>query len=119
MTLAQLILYAINVSMFTIVLALGLTATIQDATYLFRKPGLLFRSILAMNVIMALFAIVAALLFDLHRAVKIAIVALAVSPVPPLLPTKQLKAGGSESYTIGLLVAASVLAIVLVPLTVE
>jgi BASS family bile acid:Na+ symporter len=119
MTLAQLILYAVNVSIFAIVLALGLTATIKDATHLLRNPGLLFRSILSMNVIMAVFAVVAALVFDLDRAVKIAIVALAVSPVPPVLPTKQRKAGGSQSYAIGLLVAASVVAIVLAPLTLE
>lgn len=119
MTLAQLIPLAINVSMFLIVFALGLNATLQDATWLFRRPALLVRSILSMNIVMLVFAVAVALLFDLHPAIEIAIVALAVSPVPPILPGKQEKAGGSASYAIGLLVAASVVAIVLVPAAIE
>jgi BASS family bile acid:Na+ symporter len=118
MTLAQIILLAVTASMFLIVFALGLETTLRDAMSLFRQPGLFVRSILAMNIIMLGFAVAAALLFDLPPAIKIALVALAVSPVPPILPSKQYKAGGSAPYTIGLLVAAAVVAIVLVPVVV-
>jgi bile acid:Na+ symporter, BASS family len=59
------------------------------------------------------------LLFNLHPAIKIALVALAISPVPPVLPGKQEKAGGSASYTIGLLVATALVSIVLVPLAIS
>jgi hypothetical protein len=52
MTLAQIILLAVNASMFLIVFALGLETTLGDATSLFRQPGLFVRSILAMNIIM-------------------------------------------------------------------
>jgi BASS family bile acid:Na+ symporter len=68
---------------------------------------------------MPLFAVLLAIVFDLHPAVKIALVALAVSPVPPILPRKQGKAGGRRPYAIGLLVAAGLLAIIFVPLAVE
>ena len=51
-------------------------------------------------------------------AVKIALIALAVSPVPPLLPRRQLKGGGDAAFTIGLLVAAALVAIVLLPVAV-
>jgi BASS family bile acid:Na+ symporter len=71
-----------------------------------------------MYLVMPLFAVAVALAFDLLPAVKIALVAVAVSPVPPFLPLKAIKAGGARDYTIGLLVAASALAIVLVPLAV-
>jgi BASS family bile acid:Na+ symporter len=88
--------------------------------YLFRRPGQLVRSLLAMNVIMPLFAAALAAAFDLNPAVKIALITLAVSPVPPVLPKKQMKAGGGRaSYPIGLLVAAALLAIVFVPVAVE
>jgi BASS family bile acid:Na+ symporter len=98
------------------VLALGLRATWDDAMYLFRRPPQLFRALLAMNVIVPLFAAtMVALLPFLQTAVKIALVTLAISPVPPLLPTRALKAGGTASYTIGLLVAAAVLSVVFVP----
>jgi BASS family bile acid:Na+ symporter len=54
-----------------------------------------------------------------HPAVKIAIVLLSVTPVPPLLPNMLVKAGGSAAYACGLLVSHSIFAIVVLPLTVE
>ena len=54
---------------------------------------------------------------DLKPPVKVALVVLALSPVPPILPPKLLKLVSDEAYVYGLLVAASVLSIVLIPLT--
>jgi BASS family bile acid:Na+ symporter len=119
MTLAQAIPLAINVSLFALVMSLGLKASVDDLLFLWRRPGLLVRTILSMNVIMPLLAIGAALVLDLPRPVEIALVALAFSPVPPILPGKQVKAGGTESYAIGLLASMSLLAIVIVPASVE
>jgi BASS family bile acid:Na+ symporter len=68
-----------------------------------------------MNVVMLVFAIGVALLFPLSVEIKIALIALAVSPVPPILPGKQAKAGGTHSYALSLLIFASAVAIVLVP----
>jgi BASS family bile acid:Na+ symporter len=118
MTLQQAIVLAINVSIVLLVFALGLRSKQEDTLWLFRRPGLLARSILAMNVVMVAVATLAALALDLPRTIEIALVALAISPVPPILPNKQLKAGGEESYAIGLLVAASLIAVVLAPLLV-
>jgi bile acid:Na+ symporter, BASS family len=119
MNLEQFIMLAIKASIMLLVFGLGLHAAPRDATFLFRHPGLLARSLLSMNIIMPLFAVVIAAVFDLHSAVKIAIVALALAPVPPILPGRQKKAGGRASYAIGLLVAAALFAIVLVPAGVE
>ena len=119
MTLASLVLLAINVSMGLIVLALGLRASFADALYLLRRPELLLRSVLAMNVIMAIFAGIVAVLFNLHPAVKLTLAALALSPVPPILPAKQEKAGGSAVYVVALLMTMAALAIVVVPVGVE
>jgi BASS family bile acid:Na+ symporter len=58
-------------------------------------------------------------LFDLPLAVEVGLLAMAVSPVPPILPGKQLRLGGRTSYVYGLLVAAAVTAIVLVPLAID
>ena len=99
-----------------IVLGLGLSASLEDEAYLLRDPGLLVRSVMAMNVLMVIFAAIVVALFDLHPAIEIAIVALALSPVPPVLPNKQTKAGGTAAYVVSLLVIAAALAIVLVPL---
>ena len=119
MNMAVLIPLLLKTSIALTVVALGLRATPGDGTSLFRDPPRLARSMLAMVVLMPLFAIAVALLFDLHPAVKIALVALAVSPVPPLVPKKVLKAGGDTRYMIGLLVAAAVLAIVTIPVAME
>lgn len=116
MTIAQLIPMAINLSMGLMVFALGLQASWRDAAYLLRQPGLFARSLLSMNVIMVLLAIAMDALFALNPAVKLALVALALSPVPPVLPGKQTKAGGSVSYTASLLVTMAALSVVIVPL---
>jgi BASS family bile acid:Na+ symporter len=61
-------------------------------------------------------AIVLAHLFNFRPEVEVAIVALALSPVPPLLPMRETKAGGMAAYALGLMVVLSVLAIVTIPL---
>jgi BASS family bile acid:Na+ symporter len=119
MTLQQLIQFAINASLFALVFALGLRATTSDMLYLVRRPGLLVRSIGSMNIVMLAVALAMVLLFPIPQAVKIALVALAISPVPPILPGKQTKAGGTASYAISLLVTASIAAVLLVPATLE
>jgi BASS family bile acid:Na+ symporter len=119
MNVASLIGFAIKTSIFLMVLGLGLGTSREDALSLFRSPGLLLRSLLSMNVIMPLIAVGLATAFDLHPAVKLALIAVSVSPVPPVLPRKGLKAGGSSAYTFGLLVATCAFAIILIPLSIE
>jgi BASS family bile acid:Na+ symporter len=119
MSLTELILLVLKTSIALSVLALGLKATFSDAIYLFRYPHHLVRAFLSMNVLMPSLAWILSLTFDLNPAVKIALGALSVSPVPPIFPKKALKAGGKENYAVGLLVAAALLAIVVVPITIE
>jgi BASS family bile acid:Na+ symporter len=119
MNLQKLILLVLQVSVLLNVFAIGLRASVQDATYLFRRPGELVRALLAMNVAMPLFAVALISIFDLHPAVRIALVALSISPIPPLLPTKMMKEGGTESYAIGLHIAVGSLSIIFVPLVIE
>jgi len=119
MNLHSLMPIVFTVSLGLFVFTLGLQATFADATFLFRHPRLLIRGCLSMIVIMPIVALIIVLVFHLNPAVKIVLVALSVSPVPPFFPKKALKAGGKENYTIGLLVATVVLAIVSIPLTME
>ena len=119
MTAAKVVILLLQTSIFLTVFSLGLRATFQDASWLLQRPRLLLRSLVAMNVIMPLFAAFLAAAFHLHPAVEAALVLLAVSPVPPILPWQQLKLGGSSAYVMGLLVTTSLLAIVQVPLTIK
>jgi len=119
MNLATSIMLALKASVFLNVFGLGLNASPRDVTYMFRNPGRLTRALLSMYVVMPLLAASLASAFNPHPAVKIALVALAVAPIPPLLPKKEMKTGGEASYTIGLLVAAALFAIVFTPLAVN
>src|SRR5215469_10558405 len=101
------------------VFAIGLGATWQDAVYLFGRPRLLANSVLARNVAVPIIAILLIKTFPFHVAIAITLGVLAVTPVPPLLPRSQMTAGSHSSYVLGLLVSQSLLAIVLVPVTIE
>ncbi|RJG06430.1 Na+-dependent transporter [Noviherbaspirillum cavernae] len=114
----HLIMLALQASIFLIVLVIGLGATMNDATYVLKRPGLLIRSVLSINVIVPLFAVLLALALPLSHVAKAGILLMAISPFPPFIPASELKAGGRQSYVYGLLVAISLLAIVIVPLTV-
>jgi len=118
LTIAQLVPVLLQVSVGLIVVAIGMQSSPGDLTYLLRRPGLLVRSVLSMNVVMPLIAAGIAAGLSLKPELETALILLAVSPVPPILPSKEAKAGGNVSYAIGLLVVAGVLSIVFVPFSV-
>ncbi len=119
MTLQQAIGLALQVSILMTVFSFGLMTTVGDVLYVVRRPSLLGRSLAAMFVIMPIFAMALAMAFELLHSVEIVLVALAVSPIPPLLPGREQKAGGHASYALGLMMIAAVLSIVIVPAEVE
>ena len=113
--MADLIKVGILLSVFLTVLGMGLAATWADVTYLLRKPGLLARSFLSMFVVMPIICVCVALYFNLPPAIKVALVALAISPVPPFVPKKELMSHGHEGYAFSLLSLAGMFSIVFVP----
>jgi BASS family bile acid:Na+ symporter len=119
MDLATLVSATVQASVCLIVFSLGLGSTQEDALYLVRRRRQLVRSLLSMNVVMPLVAAGLAAVFDFPGALSISLVALAVSPVPPILPMRQLRAGGRASYAVGLLSVAALLAIVFIPLALK
>ena len=50
------------------------------------------------------------------QAAHTALIALAVSPMPPILPRRQVKVGAGGDYAVGLQVLASLLSIVIAPI---
>jgi BASS family bile acid:Na+ symporter len=119
MNAARLIGLGINLSMALMVFGIALTAGGGRAKQALRDPALLLRSLVAMYVAMPVLAVAIALNFELNKPVLIALILLALAPVPPILPSKQIKAGGSTAYVLGLLVVSALAAIVVVPLGVE
>jgi BASS family bile acid:Na+ symporter len=107
---------ALQSSLLLLVFSVGLRASFGSALWLLRRPGLLFRSILAIDVIVPAFTLLLVAVLPLTGIAKLAMVLMAVSPLPPLVPGKELKFGGDLSFVCGLLVVVSILAIVTVPL---
>ena len=119
MTVRQLVIFGLQLSIVCTVFGFGLRARPRNLVYLFRRPGLLFRSLLSVFVVMPIVAVGMATMFDFRRGAQIALIALAISPVPPLLPNKEMKAGGQESYGLALMATLALLSIVAVPLAAE
>jgi BASS family bile acid:Na+ symporter len=117
--LKQIVVLALQVSILSIVFGFGLKTTLDDLLYVARRPGLLARSILAVFVIMPVVAVTLARLFNFAATIRIVLVALAVSPLPPILPNKQSKAGSYTPFGLGLMAMLALLSIVTVPAAVE
>ncbi len=119
MTLQAILAFELKASILLVVFGFGLLATGEDVLYLLRRPGLLLRSLMAMFLFMPLFAVFVVVRFEFHKAVEIALVALAISPVPPLLPRRVTQSGGTTPYGLGLMVTAAVLSVAFIPLALQ
>ncbi len=119
MTLLQAIMLTLQVSILMTVFSFGLRTTPDDVLGVVRRPLLLGRSLVAMFVVMPIVAIAMARAFELRPAVEIALAALAISPIPPLLPGREQKAGGDANFALGLMAIVGALSIFIVPAAVD
>ena len=119
MSLQQYVILTLQLSIVCIVFSLGLMSTIADLLFLWRRPGLLLRSLVAMLVVMPVVAVGLTEWLDVRNTSEIALIAMAISPMPPLLPRREVKAGGLQPYAVSLLATLALLAIVTIPLSVE
>ena len=109
----------LKVSVAALLFAMGLHASPGLLAYLWRRPALFARSLLAMYVAVPLLAFALAVALDLPRGTEVAILVLAICAGAPLLPRKLLKFGGDPAYVLSLAVTTSLLAIVTVPTSVR
>jgi bile acid:Na+ symporter, BASS family len=115
MDIRQLISLIFEVSMMVTVFGFGLSAKAEDLLYLFHRPRLLVVSLLAMFIVMPVAALAVELAFDFPHAARVALVVLALSPIPQLLPRTEISSGGRASYAYGLAFSVALLSIVIVP----
>jgi bile acid:Na+ symporter, BASS family len=111
-TIVKLVVIA---GIFLIVVSIGLRARPSDALALVRQPVLGTRAMVAMFVAVPAFVLMITALFPINQALRAALLAISVSPMPPILPKKELKAGADGDYTIGLQVLATLVSIAVVP----
>ena len=114
--MAQVVLLALQLSIVGLVFAIGLGTSRGDLVWLFRRPGLLLRSFVAVSVVMLAVAILLVRLMNLPHVVAVALVAMALAPMPPILPRSMIKAGGEASFASGLLAVSGLLSLVWIPL---
>lgn len=102
---------AFQISLFVVILGYGLSADFADVVYVLRRRALLARSLLAVLVVAPAIAVLLVQVVDLRPEVAIALVTLAISPLPPLLPRRGEKAGGEVQFGLGLVIVLAVLAV--------
>jgi BASS family bile acid:Na+ symporter len=100
------------------VLSIGLRAQPADTLLLLRNPRLGVRAMVSMFVLIPLFVIGLALTLQLGPADRAALIALSISPMPPILPRRQAIVGGGGDYAVGLSVLAALVSIVIAPIVV-
>ena len=110
-----MLVLALKVSIAVLLFATGMSVTVKDVTWLWRRPVLLGKSALAMYVVAPVVAILMARTLDLPRPTEVTLVILAICAGAPLLPRKLIKLGGDAPYVFSLVVTTSLLAIVTVP----
>ena len=119
MDLKQLVMLGLQISIVCTVFGYGLKTTTAALLDVLRRPALLVRSVICVLVIVPALAFVLTRFFEIRHEVEVALVALAISPVPPLLPMKEMKAGGRISYGLGLLALLALLSIATIPVAIE
>jgi BASS family bile acid:Na+ symporter len=117
--LQALIPMLLTFSLAGLVLAVGLNSAREDLLYVLTRPRLLYRAAVSVLVVPPLAAgLLIAFAPPLPAVAQAGIMLMAISPVPPLVPGKELAAGGRKNYAYGLYVAMVLLTVVSVPLTV-
>jgi BASS family bile acid:Na+ symporter len=117
MTISSAILIAANVSLVMTMLCAGMGGISGDRTYLSCRRGLLVRSLLATLVLQPAFAVWLCYAFALPPSAKVALVALAVSPMPPILPSGLMKVRGSRAFEVALSFVVAVVSIATIPVS--
>jgi BASS family bile acid:Na+ symporter len=119
MTLQALIPLVLTLSLAGLIIAVGLDAEVDDLLYVLRRPFMLLKAVVAVNVVVPIAAMFLVALFPLTPIARAGIILMAVSPVPPLVPGKEIKVGAEKCYAYGVYIALILLAVVIVPVTVD
>jgi BASS family bile acid:Na+ symporter len=110
----ETVMILLKISIAVLIAGVGAGTSPSELTYLWRRPGLLFRSLAAMYLLVPAVAFGLVLIMPIERGVKAAMLVIAVSAGAPLL-SRRLKKLNSQEYIFSLLITSSLVAIVVVP----
>ncbi|HEX4709140.1 hypothetical protein [Phenylobacterium sp.] len=111
----QIVPILLSLSLAGLVATVGLNASSRDLLYVVRRPALLLKAIIAVDVIPPAAAILLTLILPIDPVVKAGIVVMALSPVPPLVPGQELSVGCRKEYAYGVYAILALTAVVSVP----
>ncbi|WNZ22392.1 hypothetical protein HJG54_05635 [Leptolyngbya sp. NK1-12] len=106
-----------KLTLFSLMLSLGVTLRLEQILLLWQRPGLLNRSILAIVVVVPMLVALVVFSFQLPQEVEIGLILTAIAPGTSLtfcLPRQ----GRAESYAVALQATVSLLAVITVPMTI-
>ncbi len=111
------LLVLVKITIFTLMLDIGITLPFGQLTSLWQRPALLIRSLLAVLVLVPGVVLLLLWLLDLPRAVATGLAVLAAAPGAPLTTIRSQMAGGSTPYSASLQLTLALLAVLTTPLT--
>ncbi len=112
-----IILHFVTLTIFILMFAIGVNHSFEELTSLWRRPGLLLRSLLAVIVLVPLVVALLLWLFDLPIAVATGLAVLAAAPGAPMMYKRTQMAAGEPTYAASLQLTLALLAVVVTPLT--
>jgi BASS family bile acid:Na+ symporter len=110
-----ILLYFVSLTIFTLMFALGVNHSFEQLTSLWRRPGLLLRSLLAVVFLVPMVVVLLLWVFDLPPAVATGLAVLAAAPGAPLTYKRSQMAGGDPTYSASLQLTLALLAVVITP----
>lgn len=111
------LLILVKVTIFALMLSTGINLSLEKMLSLWRRPGLLFRAMLAVVVLVPLVVMILLKSFALPPAVMTGLVLLAASPGAPLTTKRSQMAGARFRHSASLQLTLALLAVLITPLT--
>jgi bile acid:Na+ symporter, BASS family len=108
--------YFVSLTIFTLMFALGVNHSFEQLTSLWRRPGLLVLSLVAVVLLVPMVVVLLLWVFDLPPAAAIGLAVLAAAPGAPLTYKRSQMAGGDPTYTASLQLTLALLAVGVTPL---
>ena len=109
---------AVAVTVFTVMLALGTGLAPGELRWIWRRPGPMVRGLFAVLVAVPAAAFIVTRVLELPRLAEIGILLMAISPGAPVALHRSLAAGGHRAFAPSLQIAAVMLAVVSMPLSI-
>lgn len=109
---------SVAITVFTVMLGLGLGIAPGELRWIWRRPGPMVRGLFAVLVAVPALALAIARALEVPRLAEVGIVLMAISPGAPVALHRSLAAGGHRAFAPSLQIAAVMLAAVSMPLSI-